>query len=202
MLTVIVSMFLFALVGAISPGPVNIIATSSGVNFGFIRTLPHVIGASVSYAVIVFLVGFGLNEVLGKLPELTVWLSYICGFYLLLMSYRIANAPVTKKQIETILKEAAPGYWDGVLSQSLNPKAWLVSMSGISLFVSGHSSENLYLLIFCLISLIVCFVGVGTWALMGQLINNYLSDEKYQVSFNRIMALILASTVIAMFVKL
>lgn len=34
-MTIIISMFIFALIGAISPGSVNIIATGSGASFGF-----------------------------------------------------------------------------------------------------------------------------------------------------------------------
>ena len=62
MLTAIIPMFIFALIGAISPGPVNIIATGSGASFGFRRTIPHVFGATIAYTLIVLLVGLGLKN--------------------------------------------------------------------------------------------------------------------------------------------
>ena len=75
MITVMLSMAIFALVGAISPGPVNIIATSSGACFGFRRTVPHVMGATFAYTLIVLLVGFGLNQSLMQFPQITHFLK-------------------------------------------------------------------------------------------------------------------------------
>jgi len=207
MMTVILSMIIFALVGAISPGPVNIIATSAGASFGFIRALPHVLGASVAYALIVFLAGSGLNKVFSTLPQIALVLQVCGGLFLLYMSYKIATS-VPQTDVSG-LPEKAPSFLEGGLTQSLNPKAWLVSMSGVSLFVSSQSAYFGYLMAFTAISLLVCLIGVGTWAVMGHLIGNVLSgsasnNTRYRIYFNRLMALLLCSTVcsaaIAMYV--
>ncbi len=47
MVTVFISMFVFALAGSISPGHVNIIATGTGANFGF-RKAPALIEGALS----------------------------------------------------------------------------------------------------------------------------------------------------------
>lgn len=199
MAAVVLSMIIFALVGAISPGPVNIIATGAGANFGFFKALPHVLGATVAYALIVFLVGVGLNEVLLRFPQFTDVLQYIGGAFLLYMSFKIATAnPV---DIEVVGQTMPPHFIEGALAQGLNPKAWLVSMSGVSLFVSAQNPAFFYLLVFCLVSFFMCLVGVGTWAVMGHLIGKYLSDSKHQVLFNRVMGVLLSSTVITMFLQ-
>jgi len=192
-------MTLFALIGAISPGPVNIISTGAGANFGFKGALAYILGATISYTLVVFLVGIGLNSILETFPQITRSLQYIGGAFLLYMSYKIATASPLKPSANSttsMSKKKPPSFIEGVLTQGLNPKAWLVSMSGVSLFVSANSPAFLYLLIFCLISFIICFIGVGTWALMGQLISTFLSTEKQQRHFNIIMGLLLASTVI------
>jgi threonine/homoserine/homoserine lactone efflux protein len=85
MLAILFSMSVFALIGAITPGPVNIIATSSGVRFGFVRTLPHVSGATVSYTLIVALVGNGLHQLLSDHPQIIELLKYPGGGFLLYM---------------------------------------------------------------------------------------------------------------------
>ncbi len=199
MATVLISMFIFALIGAISPGPVNIIATGAGANFGFRRALPHVFGATIAYTLIVFLVGVGLNKILETYPQITSTLQYLGGGFLLYMSYKIATAkPLTGT---LILENKPPSLLEGALSQWLNPKAWLVSMSGITLFVSANSPASLYLLAFCVISFVVCFVGVGTWAAIGHVIRKYLSNERHQVIFNLVMGLLLSCTVITIFIN-
>jgi len=197
--SVFISMFIFALIGAISPGPVNIIATGTGANFGFMRALPHVLGATIAYTLIVFLVGIGLNEVLETYPQITVILQYLGGAFLLYMSYKIAMAKPLST--DAVAEKKPPSLLEGALSQGLNPKAWLVSMSGVSLFVVANTPPALYLLIFCLISFVVCFIGVGSWAIIGHLIRKLLANERHQMVFNIVMGLLLSSTVLTIFVN-
>jgi threonine/homoserine/homoserine lactone efflux protein len=200
MTAIILSMLIFALVGAISPGPVNIIATGTGANFGFIKALPHVFGASVSYALIVLLVGIGLNEVLERYPQITQGMQYVGGAFLFYMSFKIATA--RPSDIDTTgAVVIPPRFVEGVLAQGLNPKAWLVSMSGVSLFVAPHDPALFYLLIFSLVSFVMCLLGVGTWAVLGYAIGKYLSDVSHQVMFNRVMGVLLSSSVVMIFLS-
>ena len=199
MITIFISMFIFAFIGSISPGPVNIIATGTGANFGFRKALPHVMGATIAYTLIVFLVGIGLNKVLDTYPQITNTLKYLGGGFLIYMSFKIASSKPLKEVSITVKK--APTLLEGGLSQGLNPKAWLVSMSGVSLFVAANSPVSLYLMVFCTISFIVCFFGVGTWAAIGHVIHKHLSNEKHQIIFNMTMGLLLSSTVVVIFLN-
>jgi threonine/homoserine/homoserine lactone efflux protein len=196
MLSVLLSMTVFALIGAITPGPVNVIATSTSANFGFKRTLPHIIGASVSYAFIVFIVGIGFNAVLKNHPQITELLRYLGATFLFYMAYKIATSVPSSESVNNT--DTPPRWLDGVLAQALNPKAWLVSMSGVTLFVSSQSPASTYLMIFTLISLVICLVGVGTWAAAGHLIYKLLSKPHHYVMLNRAMGLLLSITVLLM----
>lgn len=196
MLTAIIPMFIFALIGAISPGPVNIIATGSGASFGFRRTIPHVLGATIAYTLIVLLVGLGLNSSLTAFPEVSNALRYVGSAFLLYMSYKIATVvPMGSENISEA--KQPPSLIEGALAQGLNPKAWLVSMSGVSLFVTAHSQATLYLLVFCTISFTVCLIGISTWAAIGYSIRSLLSTTKRQIGFNILMGLMLSGTVLS-----
>ena len=200
MISVIVSMSIFAFIGAISPGPVNIIAAGSGANYGFKRTLPHVIGATVAYVFIVFLMGVGLSQTLKNYPQFINILQYLGGAFLLYMSYKIATAE--SFDVSVLKKETIPPtLLEGVLSQGLNPKAWLISMSGVSLFVLPNTPSYYYVMAFCGVSFIACFIGVGTWATIGHLIGHLLSTRKRQIIFNIIMGVLLASTVVSILIN-
>lgn len=198
MLTVIIPMFIFALIGAISPGPVNIIATSSGAVFGFRRTMPHVFGATIAYTLIVLLVGVALSHSLTNYSELSHVLRYVGSIFLLYMSYKIATAVPSKSEDIAVAKQA-PSLIEGALAQGLNPKAWLVSMSGVSLFVTSHSQATLYLIIFAIISFTICLFGISVWAAVGYSIRRFLSTTRRQVGFNIMMGLMLSGTVFSMF---
>lgn len=196
MLSILFSMFLFSLAGAITPGPVNLMAASVGASAGFARALPHVSGASLSYAAIVWLMGSGLHRVLLAHPHFAHLLPYVGSAYLLYLATRIARA-----QTELGLSPPparASGLLQGVLSQCLNPKAWLFAMSGVSLFVADAPDAATLLLVFCSMSGVVCFLSVGAWAVLGQWIRQWLASPVRQRHFNRFMALMLALTVVSM----
>lgn len=199
MLTVIAPMLIFALVGAVTPGPVNIIATSSAANFGFARTLPHVSGASLGYTLVVFLAGTGLNEILLTFPGLSQLLRYAGAGFLLYMAFRIAAAQ--GELVATVASRAKPpSIWEGALVQILNPKAWLVAMSGVALFVTAREPLGLYLSAFCVVSFLMCALGVGTWAAAGHVIRRQLTSPRNQAIFNTVMSLLLGGTIISLFV--
>lgn len=197
MISIIISMTIFAFIGAASPGPVNIIATTSSANYGFKRTVPHVFGASASYAFIVFTVGLGLNQLLTANPEFTEIVKYLGAAFLLYMSYKIATSKSSNEQERQ--EKVAPSALQGFLAQGLNPKAWLVSMSGVSLFVTPHDPASLYLILFTCVSFVICILGVGIWAAAGELLSSLLIAPKNQRMFNRLMGLLLSLTVVAMF---
>lgn len=198
MLSVIVSMLTFALVGSITPGPVNVIATASGARFGLWRTLPHVTGATVGYVLVVAVAGLALAEAARLLPLAHHVMSLAGALFLLWMAWGLATAPVGGTATATT-DSRPPRLTDGALVQILNPKAWLWAMSGIGLFVSGRDSSAgpvPALLLFCLLSFAMCFLGVGSWAALGHLIRRMLAQPRRQRAFNRLMASVLAASVL------
>lgn len=196
MLSILLPMFLFSLAGAISPGPVNVIAAHLGARLGFVRALPHVLGASLSYVAIVWLVGSGLGGVLQAYPALAQGLQYLGAAYLLYLSARIASAAPSSAEAPTAAGHSA--WLQGVLSQSLNPKAWLVALAGVGLFVSAGPDTSTLLHIFCAVSGAVCCVSVAAWAALGTVLRRWLAPARHQLLFNRTMALMLVAAVAAM----
>ena len=70
-MSLIVSMAAFALAASITPGPVNIVALSSGAQFGFRASQRHVAGATLGFVLLLVLMGLGLHEVLKLWPFMT-----------------------------------------------------------------------------------------------------------------------------------
>ena len=58
------SIVTFAVSMSISPGPNNLMVTASGANFGFRRTVPHMLGISFGFPVMLLAVGLGLGQAL------------------------------------------------------------------------------------------------------------------------------------------
>ncbi len=200
MFSLLLSMATFAFIGAITPGPVNIIATSSGATYGAVRTGPHVLGATLGYTLVVLVAGLLLTSLGEQLPGFTQALYYVGGLFLLYMAYRIALMKQICSTDERSIQKP-PRLIEGALVQLLNPKAWMVSMSGVALFVSQQPDSLRWLLVFCAVSFGMCFLGVGFWAVAGQLIRHLLNSEGRQVTFNRSLGSLLALTVLLMFAE-
>ena len=195
----------FALAGAITPGPVNLIALRHGGGRCRITAFVYVLGASLSYAAIVWLMGQSGHWLL-KQPELLRWAPRICAAYLLWLAWRLAYSPVgssaealTPPASQTSLAKA---FVQGVAIQSLNPKAWLVALSGVGIFVAPLASPQMpletALLLFCTISLLACLLGVGFWAALGRALTQWLSTPKRQQRLNQTLALLLLISVVSM----
>ncbi|MDC9595579.1 LysE family translocator [Xenorhabdus anantnagensis] len=196
-MTQLLAMAVFALVTSISPGPVNIIATVTGANCGYIRTIPHITGATIGFVSILFLLGFGLAQVINEVPYLTEMLTYIGGSFLLYLAYKVAmQNPMIGDDNEP--EASAPSLIQGIMCQWLNPKAWIVSLAGISVF-SSHDAEINALLLFCAIFFIVCYASISAWAVLGITIRTVLDIPKHYKLFNLTMGLLLAITVVYTF---
>lgn len=186
--SVMVAMIIFALVGAATPGPVNLLATSTAVQFGVPVALKHVLGASIAYAFVVFATGSLLHGIALWLPKIELLMQFIGSAFLLYLAYKIYTSPVDGIKLEN----TAPSGWaQGALLQLINPKAWLVAMSGVSLYVIGQNEQQKWLWLFTLVSLIACLIGVGLWALIGTLFAHYLQEPAKQQWFNRTMGVML-----------
>ncbi|GEQ76842.1 lysine transporter LysE [Comamonas testosteroni] len=206
MLSSVLAMAGFALAGAITPGPVNVLALRHG-NGRAAAAFCYVLGASVSYAVIVWLMGQS-GQWLLKQPELLRWAPRVCALYLLWLAWQLAKAPgvhglAARESAPTSLP-AGPGgaFVQGIAIQSLNPKAWLVALSGIGMFVAPLAAQQVSLptalLLFCAVSLLACLLGVGCWAALGHALTRWLSTPLRQRRLNQALAMVLVTSVVSM----
>ncbi|WP_196158879.1 LysE family translocator [Reinekea sp. G2M2-21] len=198
-MSLLISMGLFALVGAITPGPVNLVATNSGARFGFLRTLPHVMGASVAYLIVVLTAGLGLSRLLEHSRQLQLGMAIVGGLFILYLALKIASAQPQRWQADDL--QRPPGWWSGALLQWLNPKAWLVASSGVSLFILNQDDPVFVLTSFASLSLLICVISVGTWAFLGQALQILLTTSDRQRWFNRIMALLLVLSIASLWLS-
>ncbi|RMU51303.1 Amino acid transporter LysE [Pseudomonas savastanoi pv. glycinea] len=112
---------LFAFVTSITPGPNNMMLLASGVNFGFSRTLPHMLGISIGFFVLVLTVGFGLGSVFKAWPLLYTILRYVGAAYLLYLAWKIATSGPASDNVDSQGKPLS--FMSAALFQWVNPKA-------------------------------------------------------------------------------
>jgi threonine/homoserine/homoserine lactone efflux protein len=131
MIELIAPVTVFALVASFTPGPNNIMVTASGSAFGFRRSVPHLLGVTIGFPIMVLAVGLGLGEIVQSNPQIHVFLKYAGAAYLLYLAWRIAQAGrpdsgQTKARPLTFIEAAA--------FQGVNVKAWMIALSAIPAF--------------------------------------------------------------------
>ena len=189
-MSLIVSMAAFALVASITPGPVNIVALSSGAQFGLRASQRHVLGATLGFVVLLLLMGLGLHEVLQRWPALTQVVRLAGVAFLLFMAWKLA---ADDGQVDAARSTRAPSMLYGAIMQWLNPKAWLACVAGMGLFVADGDAAQVWL--FAALYLVICYLSVACWAYAGTFLRRYLNNPKGVRLFNRSMAALLVASV-------
>lgn len=192
--TAILPMALFSLTTSISPGPVNFIALSLGTQKHKRQAFAFVSGATIGFTVLLALLGLGMEQLLTTYQPLLMVFNILGSLFIAYLGYKIF---ISQSPISTDRNNVG-GFMHGFLLQWLNPKAWGSCLAGHAAFQTSNATELLAL--FTLIYLIVCFLGVGSWAVAGTQISHLLSNQRTLRLFNRLMgsALILLALFLAL----
>lgn len=189
-LGMIASLALFALVSSITPGPNNLMLTSSGLNFGLRRTVPHIFGISIGVAVMLVLVGLGLSTVFQAWPVLYTVLKFAGGAYLLYLAWCIGTAgpigPGESRGKPFTFLQAAAFQW-------VNPKAWIMSI-GIIATYTPQDGFYVNLLVAALVCTVVNLPSITLWAAFGSALAKILRAPRAVRVFNVFMALLLVAS--------
>lgn len=176
----------YAFVTSVTPGPNNIMLLASGVNFGFRRTLPHMLGIALGHAFMVFVVGIGLVGVFIGYPPARTALTVISIGYMLWLAWKIAHAAppdgATARGRPLTFLQAAAFQW-------VNPKAWIMSLGAVTLYAPGQ--EWLAVGWVAMVFVMVNFPSVSVWALAGVGLRRVLQRPKLLRAFNYSMAALL-----------
>ena len=191
-------MAMFAFVSSITPGPNNMMLLSSGVNFGFRRTIPHMLGVPSGHFVMLLAVGAGLEAVFKQFPEIYQVIKVAGFIYLLYLAWGIANSAAPS---ESTNAESKPlRFMGAALFQWVNPKAWMMAIGYFSNYMPPNASMN-FIVLTCLMFSLINLPAVGLWAYMGNRLEHRLQEPLYRQVFNRTMALLLILSMIpALFV--
>jgi threonine/homoserine/homoserine lactone efflux protein len=194
-MSLLISMAAFALASSISPGPVNLVALSTGAQFGFRASLRHVSGATLGFTVLLLLIGLGLHELSSQWPVLTQVVQWAGVAFLLFLAYKLA---VDNGRLGDGKQIKGPSFLYGAAMQWLNPKAWLASMAGMGAYAANGA--DLLVWQFAAVYFVVCYGSIACWAYAGTYLRSYLQVPARVQLFNRAMALLLAGSAVYLLV--
>ncbi len=191
---------LFAFASSITPGPNNLMLMTSGTNFGLRRTLPHLLGVTAGFSLLIVVVGLGLGAVFDAVPVAHTALRVCSVAYLLYLAAKIAMTKTAPNSSSSTTATAKPmGFWGAVAFQWVNPKAWTMGLTAVSAYVPKDRPAALAVVavVFVVVNLPSCAV----WAAMGVHLRRWLTAPKKLRAFNFAAAALLVASLIPLLAR-
>ena len=180
-----------------TPGPNNAMLTASGMKFGFIRTLPHLIGIPLGHVFQIGLTCFGLANIFLLYPSIQFYMKILCFLYLLFLGWKmIGSFSMVQKESGRPLK-----FYEASLFQFINPKAWSIAVTVASGFFPAEENIVIGVLFVTITAAVICFPTITLWALFGSGLRNFVKDEKVKKIIEYLLAVLLVLTGLFILIK-
>ena len=182
----------FYFVMYVTPGPNNAMVLTSGLKFGFLKSVPHMTGITIGHVTQLILVCLGLGKIFQIFPELQDILKIICAIYLVYLGYKIIGSfNKIKEDDSRPLK-----FYEAALFQIVNPKAWTISSMAASGFLPNNGNLITSILFIGCVALVICPLSISPWAAFGSAIKNMVKNNKIKVLIEYLLAFLLLITAI------
>lgn len=195
---ILVALIVFAFISSITPGPNNLMLMTSGINFGVRRTVPHMLGVTSGFTLMIAMIGLGLMQLIQAVPGSMMVITILSGLYLLYMAWKIATTDTSQARDDVTTSRSKPfTFVQAALFQWVNPKAWTMALTAISAY-APKSQGWIGVLMVAGVFGIVNLPATGTWAVMGSKMRRFLGDPMRMKTFNIIAASLLVASLYPM----
>jgi threonine/homoserine/homoserine lactone efflux protein len=189
-------LLVFAAVMSLTPGPNVVMVTASAANFGFRRVVPHMLGITLGFGVLLMTVGLGLAGLVRAEPGVHTVLKYAGAAYLLYLAWRIARADAGR----SACARAKPiGFFEAALFQWVNPKGWVIALGALSAFTTVGGDVLWETSVIASVNAARCLISVAIWAGFGAAIGRLLRAPRPRMAFNWSMAGLLVLSLFPVF---
>jgi len=186
----LIALFGFAFVSSITPGPNNVMLMASGANFGFRRTLPHMLGISFGHSFQITIIGLGLGQLFQQYPAAQLILQIVSSIYIIWLAWKIANAAPPE---EGEAKGNPFSFLQAAAFQWVNPKAWYMGIYAITNY-SPDGKVWVGALTVAIVFACTNFPSIMVWTTIGTQVKRLLSRPSLLRAFNWTMAGLLVIT--------
>ena len=183
---------LFLAVASFTPGPNNIMLMTSGLNFGWRRSIPHLLGVVFGYSFMILMCGLGLGIVFKLYPILYTIIKYGGSAYLLFLAWKIATTPVG--HMKGAGRKHPLSFLEAAAFQWINPKAWVMAIGMIADYSAIAAYPNNIFFI-AAVSMVATIASTTAWMGLGQILQRLLHRPKLMRAFNITMALLLVASI-------
>lgn len=180
------SLLIYSLVMSVTPGPNNLLLATSGLAYGFRRTLPALVGTLAGIGMLFVISGAGVDAIVLANPQAQVVLRAFGAAYLVYLALRLWRAST----IPEAERRSPLRIWHAAAFQFINPKAWMMTVTAVSLYVAAAPAYWATLAFVSATFLIVSIPSIAIWAGFGAAMKSALREPSRVKLFNRAMAVL------------
>ncbi len=182
----------FAFVTSITPGPNNLMLLAHGKAYGFADSGKVMLGIFWGFLTMLYLAGYGIAQIITNNPTVALILKIVGSFWMLYLGIVLSKLNIAVESG----KRVRIGFGKSFTQQFVNPKAWVMAISGAGTFMPQSPSVHLNVLIFALTFGIVGIPCMFAWLKMGDVIAKIIKSEKaHRIAGLTIFALMILSIV-------
>jgi threonine/homoserine/homoserine lactone efflux protein len=167
--------------------------TTTGLNFGVRRGIPHLLGICIGFPVMLALIGLGFGTLFQLYPVLHEIIRIIGIVYLLYLAWKIANS---SGGVSEVTQSKPINFWQSAAFQWINPKAWIMGSSALAAYTTLDDNFFVQVTIICITFMIITFPCAGVWLVFGAGLQKFLRDPVHLKLFNIAMALLLVASIL------
>lgn len=187
---------LFAAAMCLTPAPNVIMVTASAANFGFRRAIPHMLGVTLGFGLLIMTVGIGLAGVFHTEPRVHTFLKYVGAAYLFYLAWRIAHSDAAGHDS---MRARPISFFEALLFQWINPKGWVTAVGALGAYTTMGGDMLLQSSVIASVLAGACFASVVIWAGFGATIARFLGNPRARIAFNGSMAGLLVLSLVSVF---
>ncbi|NHB93996.1 LysE family translocator [Photorhabdus cinerea] len=193
--SLIFSLTTFLFISSITPGPNNMLLTSSGANFGVIRSLGLIFGILLGMQTILYLAAFGIAALLLVYPAIHTIMKIAGSLYLLWLAWKTVTASYRRLDTKGSAVIKPVRWYQGWLLQFLNPKAWLMGLGSVGSYSIAGEQYLYSIIVISGAMVLISFLSSIVWAGFGSLIGTLLRSRNAWFIFNIMMGILTAACV-------
>ena len=192
----ILSITLFGIVAAFTPGPNNFVAFYSGFNFGIKRTLPHIFGVTFGFPFLLLCVALWLINIFKLYPLIQIVLKYLGTIFLIYLAYKISFSGSENQESKN---KNPVKFIETFIFQFLNPKAVIASIIVVSTYITPGENFINYTIQIIILAFLVSVTSITLWTFLGKFLRKFATNHKFINYFNYAMSLLLLLSIITFY---
>ena len=185
------ALLLVATAASFTPGPNTTLSTAIAANRGLRGAMRFVCAVPVGWGLLFVACAMGVGALIVAVPALRWAVLGLGTAYMLWLAARLARSGTLAQADGARLNVT---FWQGVLLQFLNIKAWMLALAVVAGWIAGRPDAPTRLTLVLPVMVVFGFVSNLTYALVGSLLRQWLAQGRRLLGFNRLMAAALVLT--------